>query len=94
MTRHFGLTSRAAFVDGGTNPQPGSRGDKYASPNLIKFPAPSLPDKLELPLGAPHFIQDETGVACALAVVVSCFVTALSALLYAGYKLFFLFDLG
>jgi hypothetical protein len=94
MTRHFGLSSRTAF-DGGTNPQPGSHGDKYASPNVIRFPAPtSLPDNSELLSRAPLFIPDDTCAICALAVVVSCFVVALSAMLYAGYSLFFLFDLG
>jgi len=88
------LSSRTAF-DGGTNPQSGSHGDRYASPNIIRFPAPtSLPGQLGLRSRAPLFIADDTCAACALAIVVSCFVVALSAMLYAGYNLFFLFDLG
>jgi hypothetical protein len=39
-------------------------------------------------------MSDNACLSCVLAVVVSCFVVALSALLYAGYNLFFLFDFG
>jgi hypothetical protein len=89
------LSSPRIVATGESNQSAGSHGDRYASPNVIRFPAPtSLPDQLELRSRAPLFIPDDTCAVCALAVVVSCFVVALSAMLYAGYSLFFLFDLG
>jgi hypothetical protein len=86
------LSNRAA--DGGIQ-QPGPHGDKYASPNVIRFPAPtSLPDNLELPSGAPFLIPDDTCVICALAVVITSTAVAIGLLLFAGVEIFGLFDLG
>jgi hypothetical protein len=93
MTRHWGLSSRTAF-DGGTNPQSGSHGDRYASPNIIRFPAPSLPANSELPLGAPLLIRDDICALCAMGIVVICICAAIGLLLFAGSEIFDLFDLG
>lgn len=93
MTRHFGLTRPAATT--GACPLPASHSAHDTQRDtVIQFPSgqPFLPDYQRS--GAGLSLPDDTCAVCALSVVVSCFVVALSAMLYAGYKLFFLFDLG
>lgn len=93
MTRHFGLTKPAVTTGACPLPAPHSAHDTQRD-NVIRFPAlTSLPDNSRAS-ERELFISDDAGLTCALAVVFSCFVVAMSALLYAGYKLFFLFDLG
>lgn len=93
------LSSRPALGDGGNlDTQAGSRGvvTQYTSDakNVIQFPSGKsfLPDYQGF--GPGLSLPDDTCALCVLAVVVSCFVVAMSAMLYAGYSLFFLFDFG
>lgn len=94
MNIRSGLSSRTARGGdgGGRDMQSGSQGDKLnASPNVIPFPSGFLPDYQGF--GPGLSLPDDTCAVCVLAVVASCFVVAMSALLYAGYNLYFLFDL-
>lgn len=83
-------------MSGGSPSQPGPHGDRYASPNVIQFPAPSLPVNSELRSRAPLFIQDDSdhAVLCALAIILTSAAISIGCLLYAGKLIFGLFDLG
>jgi hypothetical protein len=88
------LSNRAA-TSGGEPSQPGPHGDRYASPNVIRFPAASLPANSEQRSRAPLLILDDDACAlCAMGVVVGSVAVAIGLLLFAGVEIFSLFDLG
>lgn len=98
MTQNLELSSRPAPGGDGGNvtTQAGSPGTvtQYNSgaKNVIRFPSGFLPDsrasERELSM------SDEACAACALAVLFAGFITAIGLLLFAGYEIFGLFDLG
>jgi hypothetical protein len=90
--RNFGVTRPA--VTAGVHPLPASRAPDTQCDNLIRFPAPSLPANSELPLGAPLLIRDDICALCAMGIVVICICAAIGLLLFAGFEVFDLFDLG
>ena len=83
MGRQFEMSSRQA-VGGLDQPGDSLHGADTRADNVIRFPV--LPEQLD---GC-----EETGVACALAVVFSFFAAVIGAGLYLGSLLFDFFDFG
>ena len=97
MTRNFGIItskselSRRRLLDGGTNTVGGSQGDKYASPNAIRFPAASLPANLAPLLQASFYSRVQQALVDSFALLFCvCFVvTLLLSVPLAVFLLFF-----
>jgi len=95
---HINIKTSNRVVDGGDQ-RPGShsahdtqRANVTSFPRLVSSQEPA--DDCDPSSDRSFILEDDTCAICALGIVVGSFVIALSAALYAGYKLFFLFDLG